>query len=206
MADRYAAVVEGLESLDQVAGLEADIKTAAYRAINDTATWGRTRIAEQINSEINLPPGYLRPSTGRLTVESKAQKARLEAVISARGRPTSLARFVVGSPRPGSRGGVHVRVKNETAFMRRAFLIRLRSGDQLTETNFNMGLAIRLRPGERLDNKRDFVQMKNGLYLLYGPSVDQVFRANDESGVAEDLSPDIAAKLETEFRRQMGLT
>jgi len=206
MSDRYVAVIEGLSSMEQVRGLESDIQTAAFRAINDTAAWGRTQIQRKIESEINLPPGYLKPSTGRLTVTQKAQKSRLEAIVSARGRPTSLARFVVGNPSPGARGGVTVEVrKGVKKTMARGFVIRLRSGSELTETKFNLGLAIRLKPGERLDNKTDFVQMKNGLYLLYGPSVDQVFRARDGSGVAEDLSPDIADRLEDQFLRQVGL-
>lgn len=204
MADRFVAVVEGLASMDEVAGLQEDIETAAYRAVNAAAVWGRKQAELEIHRNVNLPPGYLKPSTGRLTVTQLAQKKRLEAIITARGRPTSLARFVVGNPGI-NRPGVRVRVRNKTTELKQAFLIRLRSGDQLTETQFNVGLAVRLKPGERLDNKRDFVQMRNGLYLLYGPSVDQIFRANDESGVADELSPDIAAKMETEFRRQMGL-
>ena len=72
--------------------------------------------------------------------------------------------------------------------MNRAFLMNLRSG--------NLGLAVRLAPGERIDNKRRMVQMSNGLYLLYGPSVDQVFRS-----VAEDVSADAGDFLEQEFLR-----
>lgn len=89
--------------------------------------------------------------------------------------------------------------------MKKAFFIRLPQGSQMTETQFNLGLAIRLKPGEALMNKVQAVRMASGLYLLYGPSVDQVFRANDGGGVASDRAPYLAQRLENEFLRLLDL-
>jgi hypothetical protein len=77
-----------------------------------------------------------------------------------------------------------------------AFLMRLRAGAG-TADNYNIGLAIRLAPGERIRNKRVMTQVGHNLYLLYGPSVDQVFRT-----VADDNAPEIATMVRDEFYRQ----
>jgi len=78
--------------------------------------------------------------------------------------------------------------------LKRAFLINLRSG--------NVGLGIRLRPGETMENtvgaKLITTGPLAGVALLYGPSVDQVFRT-----VAVDISPDLLVYLQAEFLRQI---
>ena len=74
--------------------------------------------------------------------------------------------------------------------------MRLRAGTADIETKSNLGLALRLRPGESVLNKRQMVQVSGNLYLLYGPSVDQVFRS-----VAEDIAPEATDILEAEFLR-----
>ena len=43
------------------------------------------------------------------------------------------------------------------------------------------------------------------LYLLYGPSVDQVFRSRDGTGVANDMVPEIERDLTSEFLRLLEL-
>ena len=68
------------------------------------------------------------------------------------------------------------------------------------DTKSNLGLAIRLRPGESINNKRAVVRLQGNLALLFGPSVSQVF-----AGVANDEAPGIAEKLEQEFLRLMDL-
>jgi hypothetical protein len=90
--------------------------------------------------------------------------------------------------------------------MKRAFLIKLPGLAGSTELGAaNMGLAIRLRPGEKLRNKTDARRVAKGLYVLYGPSVDQVFRSRDGTGVANDLVPDIQDDLSDEFIRLLEL-
>lgn len=194
----YAVVVEGLETLKNFGQLKGRVRLAAVQAVNKGARDGRSLGARRIASQIEFPAGYLDPSKGRLVVAQKANRARPEAVIRARSRPTSLARFVTSR----QRRGVTVSVKSGRArFLRRAFLVRLRQGSGLTETQFNMGLAIRLRPGEKLSNKIKQVQLGKGLVLLYGPSVQQVFLDNAGEGVAKDISPEILDKMEREFFR-----
>lgn len=88
-------------------------------------------------------------------------------------------------------------------FMKKAFLVKLRRGTALTETVHNLGLAIRLKPGENIKNKKAMPASKTnknwkGVFLLYGPSVDQTFRS-----VAEQMEPEVKAFLEREYLRLM---
>lgn len=200
---QFAVAVEGIETFKDVQELGAKTKFAAVQALNKVARDTRAEAARRIGEQINFPKRLLGPAAGNLTVSKKAQRASLEARITARGRPTSLARFSKGSP---GKAGVQVEVKpGQSRFLRRAFLIRLPQGTQLTETRFNLGLAIRLRPGERLDNKTQQVQLSKGLYLLYGPSIQQIFLDNQGKGVADDLAEPTADALETEIIRLLGL-
>jgi len=200
---QFAVMVEGVESLREIRELGPRIKTAAAQAINKVARDQRAEAARRITDQVNLPKSYVSPAGGRLVVSQQAQKESLEARITARGRPTSLARFSRGTP---GKAGVTVEVKpGQTSFMRRAFLIRLPQGSTLTDSRFNLGLAIRLRPGERLQNKVRQVKLDKGLYLLYGPSVQQVFLNNEGKGVAADLADPTADYLEAEFTRLLAL-
>lgn len=200
---QFAVAVEGIETLKDVQELGSRTKLAAVQAINKIARDTRAEAARRIGEQINLPKRSLAPKAGNLVVSKQAQRASMEARIKARGRPTSLARFSKGSP---GKAGVQVEVKpGQARFLRRAFLVRLPQGSTLTETRFNLGLAIRLRPGESLDNKTKQVQLSKGLYLLYGPSIQQIFLNNQGKGVADDLTDPTAEALEAEIIRLLGL-
>jgi hypothetical protein len=200
VADNWAVFVEGLDGLKAFDSAKQDIRLAAARAINKITRDGRVEIARAVRDEVHLPAAYVAPGQKRLYVSQQASSTNLEGKITARGRSASLARYVQGAPRPGQ--GVRVEVApGRSRYMKRAFLIRLPAGSAQTDTKFNMGLAIRLRPGETLQNKLTARRMEKNLYLLYGPSVDQVFRARDGSGVASDLAPRLASQLEREFLR-----
>lgn len=163
---------------------------AAVLAINETASReGLTLIRKDMRDQVNFPSGYLEGD--RLKVTRKAGKGSLEAVVRGRDRATSLARFAKGQTPANTRGrGVRVQVKNgRVQVLRKAFLVPLRNG--------NTGLAVRLKPGEKIKNSTGSVQMAENLYLLYGPSVDQVFR-----GVAEDRSGDLMNMVSSKFLRQ----
>lgn len=203
----WAVFVEGLSDLKNIPELDSQTRRLrAAQAINKTAIHARAKISDDIHDQVNYPAGYLKPSTGRLTVSQKASTSLLEARVRARGAPTSLARFVVGNPKPGAHGGVHVMVTpGKARFMRRAFVMKLRAGSGDIETKFNLGLAIRLRPGESLSNKRYFRRVESNLYLLYGPSVNQIFRANSGDGVASDRAPYLSEYMANEFSRLLGL-
>jgi hypothetical protein len=208
MADTYGVFVEGITNLNEFDSLKDEIKLWAAQAINKTAERGRTRAAREIRDQVNFPASYVSPSSKRLFVSKKAQRSDLEARIRARTRATSLARFVTGSTTPSklTQDGVRVEVHpGKARFLKRAFLIRLRAGTADLDTRSNLGLAVRLKPGEVLRNKSDVRKLDRGLYLLYGPSVDQVFRARDGSGVANEIAPDLSVMMEQEFLRLVDL-
>jgi hypothetical protein len=201
--DDFVVVIEGLEASRTLESLPPTILQAAQRAVNRTADRTTTAARRLAREQINFTASYLTgtDSSGkqRLGVSRRASAANLEAVITGRDRPTSLARFIKGSPQPG-KPGVQVSVAPGFArFMRRAFVMRLpagRGGDLS-----NLGLAIRLKPHEVIHNKRVMVRLKGNLYLLFGPAVDQVFR-----GIREDVAPDASDFLGAEFTRLMGLS
>ena len=201
----YAVLVEGLRDLqDFPADMQERVTRSAVQAINRAADRARTQAARQIGREVAFPAGYLDPSAGRLKVGRKATRTAMEASVLGRGRPTSLARFVAGSP---TKAGVQVQVKpGSTKAIPRAFLIKLRAGTADIETKSNAGLAIRLKPGQRLTGAYAKPLNQSGLYLLYGPSVDQaLLSAHKESGVAVDIAGFTADFLNDEFSRLMGL-
>jgi hypothetical protein len=168
-------------------------------AINDTIREVLLPQARtQIMAEVRFPEGYL--NDDRLGAEQWSNPDHLEAIVTSRDRPTSLARFALGSfgiPEKGQPwipiDEVQVQKTGAGKRLGRAFLVPLNNG--------NVGLAVRLRKGEQLRNVRDLTVQRElfpGTFLLYAPSVDQVF-----SGVAEDLRPAVMLALENEFYRQM---
>ena len=118
-------------------------------------------------------------------------------------RPTSLARFTTSGT--VNKPGVQVEVQpGKAKFLKRAFLIKLRQGNTITDTKFNLGLAIRTKSALR--NKYSAVKMKNGLYLLYGPSVDQAFKMiRDKNKTGKSMNEFAADYLEREFSRLLEL-
>ena len=203
MADQFVVVVDGLLDLKGFNGADERVKLNMVRAVNKAVAQTRTESRKRILAQINFPASYLDPSGGRFYVSRLATRGKPEAAITAKGRPTSLARFIVGTPTP-NKAGVTVSVaKGKTETLRRAFVIRLRAGSGPIDTKANLGLAVRLKAGETLRNKNSTVKMANGLYLLYGPSIQQVFLDNSGEGVAEDVSPYALDKLEDEFARLM---
>lgn len=166
---------------------------AAIMALNQVVERdGLAMMRADITSQIAFPNGYLKMDD-RLAVTRKARPGNIEAVITARDRPTSLARFSSGqSPESTRKGGVTVQVKRgKTTHLKKAFLVRLKNG--------NLGLAVRLKPGETLNNKTygKPVMLAKHVYLLYGPSVDQVFQT-----VAEESLPELGDMVSKEFYRQ----
>lgn len=202
MSARIAAV--NLLDIDEFLSSQPEkTREAAKLAINDIATRKAVpQMRRAMREEVDFPPGYLE-NPDRFGVTRQATTSDLSATITARFRPTSLARFAQNQSFDGARrtGGVTVKVNKSGggARINRAFFVRLRQGKD-TADGFNTGLAIRLKPGEQLRGRKkgaSGVQLAPDLYLLYGPSVDQVFR---EVSVAE--SPQVAAQLEKEFLRQ----
>lgn len=176
---------------------------AASLAINRVATQSGMALArDTIMDQIAFPKDYLKGD--RLMVSQLARPDNLVALIRARKRATSLARFATSGAINVS--GVSVQVaKGRTEFLRRAFLVKLKRGASFDEDNYNVGLAVRIKAGERITDKRTTHRSwlegdadKGGLALLYGPSVDQVFRE-----VADRIEPGILDLLADEFFRQL---
>ena len=151
-------------------------------------------IRRSILSDVAFPKNYL--TDDRIGVTKKATQGDLEAVITSRERPTSLARFAAPGTALGSRARIGVRVQVKTSrgatTLKQAWLTNLKNG--------NVGLAVRLKPGQSLSNRYKAVTawlVPDKVALLYGPSVDQVFRE-----VSEKTAPPIARMVTEEFLRQ----
>lgn len=191
----YAFAVEGLKEAHP--GLtDEDIVRAAVRATNDALDFGRTRAAEEMRKQVRFPARYLQGNeTGRLQVTQRAQAARLEGHITGRDNPTSLARFVSGSQ--AGKGGIRVSVKpGRSSLIKNAFLMKLRAGNDGPLSN--IGLAVRTKGGPPKAFKPK--KLSDKLWLLYGPSVNQVFRT-----VRDDISGPVEERWENEFHRLLGL-
>lgn len=202
---KWASFVEGMSD-DLLAEISPErLARAQMMAINTVARDGRAMLARDVRDQVKLPAKAVSPTGKRLYVARPATVARREAVIRASGRPTSLAQYSSG-PKSRNSEGVVVEVKpGHARLMRRTFYMKLPAGAGDVDTKYNLGLAVRLRPGEPLRRKLQARRMASGLYLLYGPSVDQVFRSADGSGLIEDRSPFLADRLEAEFLRLLRL-
>lgn len=201
----YVVAVEGISALRDYETLPANVVKAAYRAVNYAAGKEQTRARRQASEELNLPYSYFAGSDSsglaRLGVTARANAETLQAEITGRHKATSLARYVTsGSPASGSTPATPVKVtvaRGRVQSSKRMFLLRLR-GAANTETTGNLGLAIRLKPGETVTGKYKQIKVGKGLYLLFGPSVDQAF-----ANIAENNLPLISDDMETEFLRLM---
>jgi hypothetical protein len=204
----YAVVVEGLSAIGALDGLHQNIARTAKLAINSAVRKARAESSRRIRREVKFPASYLSESSGRLSISKFASDGDLEARISARRRPTSLARFVTSSLRAGGAQrdpGVQVQITPGSAVrLKRAFVIRLRVGTG-DDDRSNLGVAIRLPAGKTPSRTSKAKRLSNGLWLLYGPSVDQVFIGRAGTGVAKDITPQVEADLENEFLRLLDL-
>lgn len=188
----YGVAVEGLTALADFDRLPENVLKAARLAVNATARRGVPLAARSMERQINFPRGYLTGQDGRLSISKFASGNDLDARIKGRDRPTSLARFVRGTlSTTGKRSGVTVEVKpGQAKRMPGAFALRLNNG--------NIGLALRTKNGRPPSMGAKLIG--KGLYLLYGPSVDQVFVKTREY-----VGPDLETYMEREFGRLMEL-
>ena len=201
--------LKGLQKYLQTAPEEAS--KAMVTSINAAARFAFAESSRQMRAEVNFSQEYIGSAEAgnRLKITLYATKEAPEARLRADPRPVSLARFAVNRSAFNSRNGIDVEVhKGKRTHLPTGFLIKLAQGNRtIDDTSFNIGLAVRLKPGQTLD-KRVMVQYRaqiragrtktdEGLYLLYGPSVDQVFNETREK-----VTPAVLAFLEREFLRQ----
>lgn len=185
--------VEGLSDLD-IENAPERLKRLAAKAITHSLRKTRTASAREMREQVNFSARYLTGrENGRLMIATFPKSSDLVGRLRGRDRPTSLARFTKQKPRTAGtrsrRRGVRVTVKpNSPVQMERAFLMKLRGN--------NVGLAVRTENGQPPSAAYSPKYIGNNLYLLYGPSVDQVFRS-----VREDVSDVALEEMEKEFLR-----
>lgn len=192
----YAVYIEGLsETMTDVDVLPDRVKTAAQIAVNYATKKARTAASRGMRDQISWTASYL---DGKLTMKL-ADGSALEGSIGAQFRPTSLARFAVGSKKPWTRPTtLHVGAATFKPTNGQMIFVPLKRGGAFNEDQQNIGLAVRLKDGDAVKGKYRMKPFGRGLYLLYGPSSAQVLYT-----VAEDMIPDVAGWLDTEFARQM---
>ncbi|AEG53112.1 phage tail protein [Sinorhizobium meliloti] len=192
MAEYFAVAIEGLSAFDQLDKLDPKVIKAARMAVNDTVREARKASARSMEQQVKFPQGYLTGQAGRLKIAKFASNDDLSGIVRGRDEPTSLARFVVGGAQPGRKQkGVSVEVDPGIAkYMPSAFAIRLK--------NNNIGLAYRTKDGKAPSVGAR--KLGKGLWLLYGPSVDQVF--NETRNM---IKGDMEAHMKREFERLLEL-
>jgi hypothetical protein len=173
-------------------------------ALNETARGPALKAAKRnIMQQINFPEGYL---DTRVEFKKAATPYNLEARIVGRDRPTSLARFTPPGTPVGPRGRAGAVSRGLTVTVKRGASRRIPQGFLVNLRNSNIGLAIRLKPGETVRGVQRFnpVRLFPNVYLLYGPSVDQVLTDVGDQ-IAEEVTSDIAEEFNRQFARLSGL-
>lgn len=197
--DAYEISLDGVENLPDLGNAPDKIVRFATMAVNKAVDRARANAARRIRQQVAFPATYLTGEDARLYVKKRAKKDDLEGVVTGRFRATSLARFTkdTSQAQVRKRGGLTVEVKpGEARFLKGAFLVRLRAGAAKTDTKFNLGVAIRLKSDQRPRNSRAAVELARNVWLLYGPSVNQVFQT-----VRADVAPETRDFLINEFMR-----
>lgn len=200
--------MRGLDDVRKmVAGIPETVDRASAFAINEAVTFGQAESSRRIREQVAFSASYIGNATNpgaRLRVAKKAQVGDLEGIVAGRMRPTSLAQFEQGA-KLGKGGFVRVKV-SATGGSKKipgAFPIKLRRGNGVYDAeNSNEGIAVRLTKEGKLPGglkKKDMVNVSGNLYLLYGPSVDQVFR-----DVRFDVQAPVGEVLESSFLRNFG--
>ena len=198
--------ISGITASDHFRAFPEAIKAALPTALNDAARNARRLGAAQMVREINFPKGYL-DLPNRFVAYPFATNDNPVVRITGRGRGTSLYRFAEGDPTPEATrrrgaGGITVQVKpGVTKTIKGAFAVRLRAGRSITDDNYNLGVAVKVKNGRLVDAelnkyKFDSAQLAGDLYVLYGPSVAQAFDL-----IAPEIVPEVTSDFADEFRR-----
>lgn len=203
MIKSYTIILDQAGKLIDFESLSDEVRTAARIAVNRATEKARTTSAKYVRQQINFPASYVSPSEGRLSVSVKANNDTLKAVVSARTRSTSLARFASG--RRG-KGGAMVEVEpGVSRHMRNVIFVPLKRGGEFDSNNRNEGLAMRTKGNRKPSAAYKPIQMKNGLWLLYGPSVSQALLSVKDTGIWPNMTDEIRDNMLAEFTRQLDL-
>lgn len=203
MLREYAILLDENGTIHKLESMDEKITLSAVRALNTAAEKARTLSARAVLDELAFPASYVAPASGRLTVGRKANRGNLSSTVSARSRSTSLARFALPNTPRRDAAGVNVEVKHgKVKLMKGAFLIKLRSGSDVDSKN-NLGLSVRTKDGRAPRSAYKPTRMKNGLWLLYGPSVAQALLNAKEQGIWPQKVEEISGYFKDEFNRLM---
>lgn len=179
------------------------IKRASSIAVNDTARYALKVGEEQMLKEVRFPAGYL-DEPERFWISQYAREDLVEAKVTGRARGTSLKRFALGDPTPASTRGVGGKGPGVTVEIAPGRVKTISSAFVIALKNGNFGVAVKVKNGsiQGFIKKHSFssAQLANSFYILYGPSVDQVFRS-----VAQKVAPLVSAELSSEFSRQLAV-
>lgn len=168
---------------------------AAKLAVGDAAEWGRNLSKREMVSAVNLPAGAL--AGRRFRISQRPTTANPEAVISADNNPLGLSRFVVGQK---AKGSAHPKVRILVGGATKSFSDPDTKGSYsflIPTPNGADGVGLAIRTKGPLKNSSAARKIGRDLYLLSGPSVNQMF-----GQLMPTLVPRIEAKLQTEFARQ----
>ena len=154
--DTFTVDIDDLGSLALFDPTNVDHQRKAAMALNAAAKKARAWAKEEMLKDVAFPKAYLEGQESRLYVSKFATADSLESAVTGRARATSLARFSpdreIGLAKR-SKAGVVLRVKpGRTTNIPHSWLIKLNRGED-QEGGFNIGLAMRLRPGETVKNK-----------------------------------------------------
>lgn len=195
----YRVELRGIDGVEaylaaQPKRTEKAMRFAVSSATRFAYTLGRRKMQEQIA----FKSSYLTSSEGgspRYAIVRRPTPGNPVGVIRGRVRGTSLNRFVTSTATKKTDLRAKIKAKGRTHVLKRAFRINLKNG--------NRGIALRLPKGQTPTYGKGLPYGKSGdrknssLFLLYGPSVQQVF-----SSVAPDIAPEVADYMNREFVRQ----
>lgn len=201
MTKSFLFEIEGLQGLDFTEDLKNNLQETAKRVVNSALERAKTKSAKELSEQVNFPKGYFKGTNSRLQISSRPSLERLQGSVTGRSRPTSLATF---SSKNTKSGPIRVSVKpGRQATLPTAFFLKLRAGNSGIDQRFNLGVAIRTANGQPPKTAYKPLKIGKNLYLLYGPSVNQVF--GGDKGVAVKVTPDLLQFMQDEFLRLIDL-
>ena len=184
------------DTITFVARQEAVVTQAAALAVSDVAEWGKNLSRRAMLADVNLPADAL--AGRKFRISQRPTQGNPEAVITADNNPLGLSRFVTGDKTPG-RAHPTVRIKKGGSV--RQFSTGDRPGGDysflIPTPNGAAGVGLALRTKTPMRNSSAARKIGRNLYLLSGPSVNQMF-----GQMLPALVPRIEAKLAGEFARQ----
>lgn len=186
--------IEGLANWERQLTLFPErARQAMAIAINQTA---KRDAAVSIRKEMMQQVAFKRNYLVRHTpVRANASSRKLSAKITARDRPTMLARFATDRRIPKRQTGVRVKVKpSRSVFMKKAWL------HDFGDNGSNLAVMVRTKNGQPpkgvLHGGARYVSGMDA-WILYAPSIDQLM-----GDVVEDKRELISKSVEREFLRQ----